>query len=355
MSGNRRSSSGTWQTGQRRQRLAPLALGWLIILAILTWAGLASSSAHGLPAQNAAAGAVPAYSVPHSSPATATPTVTLTPTATIPPSLEDHTAYLPLVERQVMIPGSLAIAEAYMTSYDGSRPTTFRPCQAVALWIRLQNGAGIPQPATLFWQTQGPEGQIQDNLDGHRQVSLPPGESTLRFLGAPDLDAPAGEYRFTVRFTSGTDRQEAVGEFTLAGEAVPTRYLEGFTAAIDPRHYDMVLGRSVGPPWVYATHPVRVTDLFTTQDKYVVQSTVWEGVRQDTAILTRRYRPDGRPWGVANYAFGYYGRHPRCLSRHTVWWEIDDWVKQTPGQWTLKLSSDGGQTWQGRLLFTLTD
>lgn len=330
-----------------------LLLGWLITLAVLTWAGFASSSAHDLLAHNAA-GSVAAYPVASSSPATATPTVTLTPTM-IPPPLEDHTAYLPLVERQILIPGSLALEEAYMTSYDGRRPATFRPCQAVALWIRLRNVAGIPQPAAVFWETQGPEGQTQDNLDGHRQVSVPPGESSLRFVGAPDLDSPAGEYPFVVWFTSGTDRQEITGSFALAGQPVPTRYIEGFTGAVDPANYDVVLGRGINPPWTYVTQPVRITDMFTTQDKFVVQSTVWEGVRRETAILTQRYRPDGRPWGRANYAFRYYDRNPRCVQRHTVWWYIDEWVQQTPGQWSLEFSSDGGQTWQGRLLFTLTD
>ncbi len=349
---NQRSDSVHRKSSRQHVGLFVNGMGLLATLYLLGWVGFALPGASERPPALAAA---PTHPFQHSSPATATPTVTLTPTATIPPSLEDHTAYLPLIQKQILIPGSLSIAEVYTTRFDGERETTFRPCQAIALWVRMRNEADATQPATLFWETEGPEGKTHPHLSAHRQVNVPPGDSSRRFLGAPDLDAPAGEYRFTVRFTSGTDRQEVVGEFTLAGEPVPTHYLEGFTATIDPRHYDMVLGRSVDPPWVYATHPVRVTDLFTTQDKYVVQSTVWEGVRQDTAILTRRYRPDGRPWGVANYAFRYHGEYPRCLRRHTVWWEIDEWVKQTPGQWTLEFSSDGGQTWQGRLLFTLTD
>ncbi|MFQ5593630.1 MAG: hypothetical protein ACE5HA_05735 [Anaerolineae bacterium] len=331
-----------------------LLLDCLIMLSTLIWAGLASSSAHSGPARNAA-GSVAAFPKAHSSPATATPTVTLTPSATVPPSIEEHITYLPLVERQVLIPGSLALEEVYITSYDGHRPTTFRPCQAVVMWIRLRNDAGIPQPAAIFWQTQGPAGQLQDNLDGHRQVSLPPGESSLRLLGAPDLDAPAGEYQFVVWFTSGTDRQELTGSLALAGEPAPPRYLEGYTGAIDPANYDVVLGRGINPPWTYVTQPVRKTDVFTMQDTFVVQSTLWEGIRRDTAILTRRYRPDGRPWGQANYGFRYFDRNPGCLRRPAVWWYIDEWMKQTPGQWSLAFSSDGGETWQGRLFFTLTD
>ena len=286
------------------------------------------------------------------SPATITSTVTPTPTATVPP-VGDQIAYLPLTQKQVVIPGSLFIDEAYTTTSDGSRQTTIQPCQAITLSIDMRNEANIAQPATLHWQTRDPEGRIHANLGARRRVNVPPGESTWHFLGAPDLDALAGEYRFEAWFTSGTDRQEIENAVTVAGPPAPIRYLKGMTAKIDPRSHELVLSRTLVPGKVYATYPVAPTNEFTPDDEFVIQSTLWEGVRRESIILTRRYRPDGRRWGSAYYGFRQYDANPACVRRQNLYWHVDD-MEEMPGKWHLKFSADAGETWQGQLPFTLT-
>lgn len=329
-----------------------LGVGLLVVtlLLVVSLAGNPFAPPPNLQAAGAIGPAGPAHGFGVSQSATVTPTVTLT-----PPATDQYAVYLPFVEKQVVIPGSLSIKEVYTTDYEGNRQTTFRPCQAVALWIQVHNDADIAQPATFSWQTRDPQGQRHAHLEGRRQVAVPPGESTLRFLGAPDLDAPAGTYRLRAWFTSGTDRQEHEGAITLAGEPAPIRYLDGFTAEVVTDDWDRWLIRVVKRDAVFAAHPVALTDTFTPDDKYVVQSALWEGVRPDSIILTERYRPNGRRWGNARYTFVRYEDRPGCLRRQSLFWEIDRWMLETPGQWRLTMSSDDGATLQGELFFTLTE
>ncbi|MBS1252900.1 MAG: hypothetical protein MAG451_01943 [Anaerolineales bacterium] len=290
-----------------------------------------------------------AYAFGQSAVATITPTVTVTPIAT-----DQYSVFLPLIEKQVVIPGSLSIEDVYTTDYEGDRQMTYQPCQAVALWTRMRNEADIPQPAILHWRTMAPTEEEHGNLGGRRQVYVPPGESVWRFLGAPDLDAPAGEYQWQAWFTSGIDRHGLEGTIIVEGQSVPTRYLEALTAKIDPENYTFTVSRVIVPGRAYATYPARPADVFTPEDDFVVQTILWEGVKPDTAIFTRRYRPSGRPWGNANYGFRGYETHPGCVRRQNLYWHVED-MEDKPGEWRLKFSTDEGATWQGGLTFTLTE
>ncbi|MFQ5855758.1 MAG: hypothetical protein ACE5LU_08975 [Anaerolineae bacterium] len=346
-------------SGRHWPRFLAHGAGLLVTLLFVGWAGRASWTTAGLPAAKLTDGAVPAYSFGNSTLATITPTVPLTPTTTAPPFVEEPTVYLPLIQRQMIIPGSLSIEEVYTTNYDGGRLTTFQPCQAVVLWIRMRNDAEIAQPATLYWQTADPEGEAQANLGARRQLNVPPGESTWRFVGAPDLDVPAGEYRFEAWFTSGTDRQELAVSFTVEGEPMPFHFLGGQTAAIDTRDYGMTVPKEIVPRRVYANLPARITDAFTFEDSDVVQITTWEGVTKDSYVETHRFRPNGTHFGVLIRQWRDFEIRPSCVRSALAYWEIDSWMKQAPGQWHLDIygGDHPGSDAQfvGRLYFTLQE
>lgn len=345
---------GTWDKAARSwPRTVAYSLTMLLGLVLIGRAGAPLPVTGPRPAPEVVSGAGPVYAFRSSFSATVTPTVTLAPTA-VPPSDEGTAAYLPLIQKDRFIPGALSIEEVHTAHYAGQRQTTFRPCQAVVLWVRLRNEADIPQTAMLFWRTYDPGSTTHANLSGHRQVRVPPDGKAWRFVGSPDLDAPAGEYHFDVWFTSGTDRQAVEGAITVAGQPAPTRFLEGMTAKIDPRDYEFRLSRIVPPGREYVTYPARPADVFTPEDKFVIQSVLWEGVRPETVIVTRRYRPDGRPFGTAIYGVREYELRPSCLRRQNLYWHIEDMTDNT-GQWRLEISADGGETWAQPLLFTITD
>lgn len=354
------------ETQEARGKVARGWLSWLtygfgvlVVLLVVGWAGTQPLPAAHSPPVQAVGDAVPPYLFKQARLATATPTVTLTATATPPPASEALTVYLPLIQKQIFIPGSLSLEQVHTTTYAGSRPATFRPCQAVVLHIRMHNNAGIPQTAALYWQTAGPAGETHPTLSGRKQVHIPPGESTWRFVGSLDQDALAGAYRLQVWFTSGTDHQGLDGSLTVKGKPMPLHFLDGQTAAIDPRHYDLVVPKEIVPGQAYANIPVRITDEFTFEDSDVVQITTWEGAKENSYVETHRFRPDGRRFGNLIQQWREHTIRPNCVRRAIAYWPIDSWVQQTPGQWHFEIfggeSPDDEARFAGQLYFTIQE
>jgi hypothetical protein len=321
-----------------------------VTLVLVGWAGTTRSIEGKIPSFHPSA---LAHAFSRSSPALRAPMLTPMPMVT-----STHPVYLPVIQRQVMIPGSLSIQEVYTANYSDDQQVTFRPCQAVALWVRMHNRAEIAQPAVLFWQTQEPTGKTHGNLSGHRQVNIPPGESVWRRVGGADWNAPAGEYRFQAHFTSGTDRQESQTTFTIEGEPLSMHLLEGYTAVIDPRNYDLTVDKMSDDRRVRANIPVRITDAFTFEDSDVVEITTWEGARENSYIKTFRFRPDGSRWGNLRRAWLDYELRPGCVRLAVAHWPIDQWVKQTPGQWRFDIFGGdfgGDEAFATSLYFTVQE
>lgn len=258
--------------------------------------------------------------------ATVTPTVTLTPTP------EGPRAYLPLVQKDVVIPGAVSVQEVYTTDYAGERRSVFQPCQAVAVWLRVQNKAEILQTAVLDWQAEGPAGYSSSGLDGHAQVRVPPGEHTYRFVGSLDLDAPAGEYRLEA-WSNEADDQPVAGIFSVTDDPIDFHYLGGQTAVFDPRNYDTVVRQEIERGRQYQHLPARFTDEFTFEDESVIQITTWEGIRDTSTVDIRRFRPDGTRWGRLLVGWSISEDGANCVRRGAAHWWIDEWVEQTPGEW----------------------